>query len=37
MNDDSIPLYVGIPLVMLCVAASIFAVVMAVTIWRERK
>jgi hypothetical protein len=32
-----VPLYVGIPLAVLCVSASAFAVVFAIALWRDRK
>jgi len=36
VNSDSVPLYLGIPLVILCISASVFVVAIAFDIWRKR-
>src|SRR5271168_5182015 len=36
MTQDGVPLYLGIPLVMLCIAVTAVAVVLGITIWRDR-
>ena len=36
MSSDGVPLYLGIPLVILCLAASVFVIAIAFDIWRHR-